>query len=54
MSSIENVLMLWQMQKLALNGKNTVFKALAMSHIPTSTMKEPNKIQKGFIWNNKK
>ena len=31
------------MQKLTLNGKITVFKALAMSHIPSSTMKELTK-----------
>ena len=31
------------MQKLTLNRKIIVFKALAMSHIPSSTMKELTK-----------
>ena len=47
------------MQNLTLEGKVTVFKALAISkivhlalitNIPTATMKELNKIQKEFIW----
>ena len=47
------------MQNLTLERRITVFKALAMSkilylalitNIPTSTMKELNKIQKEFIW----
>ena len=50
------------MQNFALEGKITVFKALAMSKmvhlalltiIPTSIMKELNKTQKEFIWNYK-
>ena len=50
------------MRNLTLEGKVTVFKALAISkivhlalitNIPTSTMKELNKIQKEFIWKNK-
>ena len=47
---------------MTLKGKVTVFKALAISkivhlvlitNIPTSTIKELNKIQKEFIWKNK-
>ena len=50
------------MRNLTLEGKVTVFKALAISkivhlalitNIPTSTMKELNKIQNEFIWKNK-
>ena len=50
------------MRNLTLEGKVTVFKALAISkivhlalttNIPTSTKKELNKIQKEFIWINK-
>ena len=50
------------MRNLILEGKIPVFKALAMSkivhlalvtNIPTSVMKELNKIQKEFIWKNK-
>ena len=50
------------MRNLTSEGKVTVFKALAISkivhlalitNIPTSTMKESNKIQKQFIWKNK-
>ena len=48
-TSIEKVLKLWRMRNLTLEGKVTVFKALAISkivhlalitNIPTSTMKE--------------
>ena len=61
-STIEKVIKLWQKQNLTLEGKITVFKALAMSkivhlalitNIPTLTMKELNKIKKEFIWKNK-
>ena len=61
-TSIEKVLKLWRMQNLTLEGKLTVFKALAIfkivclaliTNIPTSSMKELNKIQKEFIWKNK-
>ena len=54
-TSIEKVLKLWCLQDLTLEGKVTVFKALAISkivhlalitNIPTSTIKELNKIQK--------
>ena len=50
------------MQTLTLEGKITVFKALAMSkivhlalitNIPTSTKKGLNKLQREFIWKNK-
>ena len=50
------------MGNLTLEEKVTVSKALAISkivhlalitNIPTSTMKELNKIQKEFIWKNK-
>ena len=61
-TSIEKVLKLWCMRNLTLEGKVTVFKALAISkivhlalitNIPTSTMKVLNKTQKEFIWKNK-
>ena len=61
-TSIEEVLKLWCMRNLILEGKVTAFKALAISkivhlalitNIPASTMKESNKIQKQFIWKNK-
>ena len=61
-TSTEKVLKLWHMRNLTLEGKVTVFKALAISkivhlalttNIPTSTKKELNKIQKEFIWINK-
>ena len=57
-TSIEKVLKLLRMRNLTLEGKVTGFKALAISkivhlalitNIPTSTMKELNKIQKEFI-----
>ena len=50
------------MRNLTLEGRITVFKALAMSkivhlalitNIPTSTKKGLNKLQKEFIWKNK-
>ena len=62
-TSIEEVLKLWCMRNLILEGKVTAFKALAISkivhlalitNIRTSTMKELNKIQKKFIWKSKK
>ena len=51
------------MRNLTLEGKVTVFKALTISKIvhlalitnmQTITMRELNKIQKEFIWKNKK
>ena len=62
-TSIEKVLKLWRMRNLTLEGKVTVFKALTISKIvhlalitnmQTLTMRELNKIQKEFIWKNKK
>ena len=59
---IEKVLKLWGMRNLTLEGKVTVFKALAISkivhlalitNIPKSAIKELNKIQKEFIRKNK-
>ena len=50
------------MRNLTLEGKISVFKALAVTkivnlalitNIPTSTMKELNKIQSKYIWKNK-
>ena len=61
-TSIEKVLKVWRMRNLTLEGKVTVFKALAISkivhltlitNITSSTIKELNKIQKEFIWKNK-
>ena len=61
-TSIEKVLKLWRMRNLTLEGKATVFKVLVISkivhlalipNIPTSTMKELNKIHEEFIWKNK-
>ena len=62
-TSIEKVLKLQRMRNLTLEGKVTVFKALTISKIvhlalitnmQTLTMRELNKIQKEFIWKNKK
>ena len=59
---IEKVLKLWGMRNLTLEGKVTVFKALAISkivhlalitNISKSAIKELNKIQKEFIRKNK-
>ena len=61
-TSFEKFLKLWRMRNLALEGKVTVSKALAISkivhlaliiNIPTLTMKELKKIQKEFISKNK-
>ena len=61
-TSFEKVLKVWRMQNLTLEGKVTVSKASAMfkavdlaliTNIPTSAMKELNKIQKEIIWKNK-
>ena len=61
-TSFEKFLKLWRMRNLALEGKVTVSKALAISkivhlalitNILTLTMKELNKIQKEFISKNK-
>ena len=59
---IEKVLKLWRMRNLALEGKITIFKTLAISkiihlslvtNIPTQIINELNKRQKEFIWNEK-
>ena len=58
-TSTGQVLKLWRMLNLALEGKILVFKALSMvdialiTNIPTSIMKELSKIQKEYIWKNK-
>ena len=58
---IEQVLKLWRMRYLSIEGKITVFKTLALSKIihlalvtdvPKSTILALNKIQKEFIWKN--
>ena len=60
---IENVLKLWRLRSLNLEGKITVFKCLALSKIihlalvkpiPNTTIEELTKIQKNFIWSNSK
>ena len=60
---IEEVLKLWRLRNLTVQGKITIFKTLALSKIihmalvkviPTSTIVLLNKIQKQFIWNNLK
>ena len=62
MTSIEKALKLWRVWNLTFEGKVIVLKALAISkivhlalitNIPTSTMKELNKIQKEVTWKNK-
>ena len=58
---IEQVLKLWRMRYLSIEGKITAFKTLAFSKIihlalvtdvPKSTILALNKIQKEFIWKN--
>ena len=58
-SKIQNVLKIWRMRSLALEGKIIVFKTLAISKIvylsmmikvPTKIICELKKIQKQFIW----
>ena len=58
---IEQVLKLWRMRYLSIEGKITVFKTLALSKIihlalvtdvPKSTILALNKTQKEFIWKN--
>ena len=57
--AIETVLKAWRMRNLTLQGKITIFKTLAISKIvhlvlvlpvPSSVIKELNKIQQNFIW----
>ena len=61
--NICNVIKLWRMRHLSLEGKITIFKSLALSKIvymalltivPKSIMEELNEIQKKFLWSNKK
>ena len=60
-TDIQNVLKAWSMRKLTLDGKITIFKALAFSKIvylallttvPDFIIKEIERIQKKFLWNN--
>ena len=60
--AIETVLKAWRMRNLTLQGKITIFKTLAISKIvhlalvlpvPSSVIKELNKIQQNFIWSGK-
>ena len=61
-TKIENILKIWRMRKLTIEGKITVFKSLAISKIihlalitsvHSSTVKQLNKIQQHFIWGGK-
>ena len=61
--NIANVIRLWPMRKLTLEGKITIFKFLAISKIayvalltsiPNSVIRELKQIQKMFLWGNKK
>ena len=60
---IKNVLKIWRMRNLTLEGKITIFKTLAISKVidlpsvtvlPNSTNTELNKIHREFIWNHKR
>ena len=60
--NISNVIKLWRMRHLSLEGKITIFKSLALSKIvflalltiiPKSIIKELNEIQKMFLWSKK-
>ena len=62
-TQIQNVLKLWRMRDLSLEGKIVVFKTLAISKIihlalittiSTPIINQLEKIQKDFIWNGKK
>ena len=62
-TNICNVIKLWRMRHLSLVGKITIFKPLALSKIvylplltivPKSIIEVLNKIQKKFLWSNKK
>ena len=61
--NICNVIKLWHMRHLSLEGKITIFKSLAFSKIvylalltivPKNIIKELNQIQKKVLWSNKK
>lgn len=56
---IENILRIWRMRNLTLQGKITVFKSLAISKVvhlalvttfPSDILNHLNKIQKDFLW----
>ena len=59
-SNIQNVLKIWCMKNLTLEGKIIVFKTLALSKIihlcltsvvPKQIIEEIENIQKNFLWN---
>ena len=59
-SNIQNVLKIWRMRNLTLEGKIIVFKTLALSKIshlclasvvPKQIIKEIENIQKNSLWN---
>ena len=59
---IENVLKIWRIRNLTVQGKITIFKTLAISkvihlalvtNVPQVIIDQLNKIQKDFIWNRK-
>ena len=61
--NIFNIIKLWRMRHLPLEGKTTFFKCLVLSKIvylalltivPKIIIKEMNKIHKMFLWSNKK
>ena len=61
--NISNVMKLWRMRHLSLEGKITIFKSLAISKIvylalltliPNSFFEELKQIQKTFLWGNKR
>ena len=61
--NICNVIKLWCLRHLSLEGKITIFKSLALSKIvylvlltivPKSIVEELNETQKKFLWSNKK
>ena len=58
-----NVIKLWRMRKLTLEGKITIFKSLAIlkivqlaiiTKVPNTLIEELKQIQKDFLWDNKK
>ena len=55
---IENILKLWRMRQLTLEGRITVFKSLAVSKVIhlllITAINLLDKIQKNFIWQGKK
>ena len=59
---IENILKIWRIRNLIVQGKITIFKTLAISkvihlvlvrNVPQAIIDQLNKIQKDFIWNQK-